>query len=254
MPTDSETIGHVSVEAPPFWSENPTLWFSQIESQFILAKVTTDDTKYAHVVSSLTEKMATEVQDILSTPPSTDKYETLKAALIYRMSQSQTKRLQQLLHSEELGDCTPSQLLRRLKTLANTAISEDVLKNIWISRLPSDVQRILTVSEGGLESLAKIADQLHELYTSASQQISSITRSNTDELHKQIAELTKQVSELSTRNRIRSRNRYYKRSRSRSRSNADSGDICWYHRRFGAKANHCRQPCSYQSGNEVVSQ
>ena len=83
--TDTQTtpaIGHVAIRPPPFWSDNPTLWFAQLESQFKLAKITADDTMYSHVVSSLTERMATEVQNILAAPPTSDKYSALKKALL----------------------------------------------------------------------------------------------------------------------------------------------------------------------------
>ena len=37
------------------------------------------------------------------------------------------------------------------------------------------------------------------------------------------------------------------RTRSRSRSKSKSrGDQCWYHHKFGEKANKCIQPCNFQ--------
>ena len=57
-------INHVSVKPPPFWSNNPTFWFIQLEAQFSLARVTADETKYAYVVNSLTETLFNEVQDM----------------------------------------------------------------------------------------------------------------------------------------------------------------------------------------------
>ena len=148
---------------------------------------------------------------------------------------------------------SPSQLLRKLKSLAKDSVKEDVLKNIWTSRLPSDVQKILTVSEGGLDSLAKIADQLMELYPSVPS-ISSASTSALTELQAQIANLTQQVSALTTNKRGRSRS--YSKSRSRSRSKSKdkgSNDFCWYHRTFGTKARRCNKPCSFQE-NEQMSQ
>ncbi|XP_023211929.1 uncharacterized protein K02A2.6-like [Centruroides sculpturatus] len=159
-------VGHVAVKPPPFWTESPALWFAQLKSQFVLANITHDETKYSHVVASLSECMATEVEDILAAPPNTDKYKTIKRALIDRLSQSEAQRLEKLIRTEELGDRTPSQILRRLRTLAGHTVTEDLLRSIWLSRLPTDIQKILTVSEGTLESLAKIADRLSEMYPS----------------------------------------------------------------------------------------
>ena len=52
--------------------------------------------------------------------------------------------MKKLLESEELGDRTPSQFLRRLKGLAGNMALDEFLKTIWMSRLPTTTQRVLT--------------------------------------------------------------------------------------------------------------
>ncbi|XP_067125308.1 uncharacterized protein [Centruroides vittatus] len=188
-------VGHVAVKPPSFWSKNPALWFAQLESQFVLANISHNETKYSHVVASLSERMTTKVQDILATPPNTDKYKAIKRALIDRMSQSEAQRLEKLLRTEELGDRTPSQFLRRLRTLAGHTVTEDLLRRIWLSRFPTDIQKILTVSEGTLESLTKIADRLSKLYPSTSNISATSTASAT--VDPRIAALEVQISEMS---------------------------------------------------------
>ncbi|XP_023238739.1 uncharacterized protein LOC111637475 [Centruroides sculpturatus] len=253
-------VGHVAVKPPPFWTESPALWFAQLESQFVLANISNDETKYSHVVASLSERMATEVQDILAAPPNTDKYKTIKRALIDRLSQSEAQRLEKLIRTKELGDRTPSQFLRRLRTLAGHTVTEDLLRSIWLSRLPTDIQKILTVSEGTLESLAKIADRLSELYPSTSNISATSTASATADpriaaLEVQISELSKQISEMSRQyGRSPPRRRSSSRGRlgRRSPPNTFPNNICWYHAKFGANARRCRPPCSM--GNENGSQ
>jgi hypothetical protein len=46
-------VDRVTVRVPPFWSNEPALWFSQLESQLALANVTADTTKFHYVVSNL---------------------------------------------------------------------------------------------------------------------------------------------------------------------------------------------------------
>ena len=58
-----------------------------------------------------------EVRDLIVDPPSVDPYAKLKTELVRRTSDSEQKRLHKLLISEELGDRTPSQLLRRMQQL-----------------------------------------------------------------------------------------------------------------------------------------
>ena len=200
-----------------------------------------------------------EVRDILAAPPQADKYDAIKKALIDRLSLSESKRLQQLLHNEELGDRTPSQLLRRLRALSNGTVSDEILRNIWTARLPSDTQKILTVSKGSVDDLAAIADQLHELRPHAS--VSSTSRDNSrpqslEELERkltdQIAALSAQLSELKTSGRSRNRSRSRPQSRSRSQSRSDP-EVCWYHTTFGDKARKCNPPCKFTQGNGLGS-
>lgn len=242
----SASVNRVTVKPPPFWQQNPVLWFAQLESQFVLANITTDETKYSYVVAALNEDMALEVQDILVLPPSTDRYTTLKNALITRLSQSEAKRLEKLLRTEELGDRTPSQLLRRLRTLAGNAVSEDILRNIWLSRLPSDAQKILTVCAGDLDALAQTADRIAEMYLpSTVATVSSPPDSVVASLQTQIAELTAQVAALQTQQSSR-RYQRHRSPRKRSRS-PSSKKICWYHRKFGAQAKKCTPPCEMEN-------
>jgi hypothetical protein len=128
-------VDRVTVRVPPFWSNEPALWFSQLESQLALANVTADTTKFHYVVSNLDFRNAQVVRDILQTPPRSDKYEALKTALISRLSSSEEQRIQQLLQREDLGDRKPSEFLRHLRSLAT--VPENLLRSLWTNRLPA---------------------------------------------------------------------------------------------------------------------
>ena len=69
------------------------------------------------IVASLSPEYATEVRDLILHPPDTPPYDSLREQLVKRTAASDQRRLQQLLHSEELGDRKPSQLLRRMQQL-----------------------------------------------------------------------------------------------------------------------------------------
>lgn len=241
--SEPSAIAHVAVKQTPFWENDPQLWFAQMESQFAIARVTADDTKYCYVLSSLSQQQVQEVRDIVSSPPSNDKYKDIKHALIDRLSQSRSRRLQQLLHNEEIGDRTPSQLLRKLKALSDNSVTDDVLRNIWMSRLPSDAQKILTVSSGDLDALARIADQLHELYPSAPSTFAVTSQSNVIALQQKVAELSKQIE---ARYHSSRRGKSPNRQKSPKRQEFKNADICFYHKRFGAKAKKCTTPCNFQ--------
>ena len=219
---------------------------------------------------------------MLISPPSVDPYDKLKTELIKRTSESEQKRLHQLLISEELGDKKPSQLLRRMKQLlGENQLEERILRQLFLQRLPQNVQLILASSSDAVdvEQLALIADKILEVTVppsvSAVNAVAATTPpaatphssydSRLEDLQAQISQLTSLVKSLVTdesqsghrvyTNRERSHERYKKRDRSSQRSRSRSryrtknppraGSECWYHWRFGDKALKCVKPCSF---------
>jgi len=46
--TDKQAlVNRVAIKIPPFWADEPELWFAQLEGQFALGGITQDATKYA---------------------------------------------------------------------------------------------------------------------------------------------------------------------------------------------------------------
>jgi len=135
MDTTEETVNsavyRVSQRLPPFWPDRPAVWFAQAESQFELAAITRQRTKFNYVVSQLNHQQAAEVEDIIS-PPELEPYDRLKAELVRRLSTSREQRVRQLLSHEEMGDRKPSEFLRHLKSLAPD-VPDDFLRTIWAS-------------------------------------------------------------------------------------------------------------------------
>ncbi|XP_011171157.1 uncharacterized protein LOC105203924 [Solenopsis invicta] len=157
-------IHRVALKIPPFWADEPELWFAQLEGQFMLGGITQDSTKYAYVLSHIETKHAKEIKDLITKPPAENKYENLKKALIQRLSISQEQQIRQLLEHEEVGDRRPSQFLRHLQALANSAIPDQLLRTLWMGRLPSQLQAILaTRTADDLEAVTEQADRIHEV-------------------------------------------------------------------------------------------
>ena len=79
----------VSLKLRSFWSNDPTLWFAQVEAQFLIRNITTQEARFACIIGSLQPEVAQEVRDILISPPSKDCNTQLKAKLIRRTSTSE---------------------------------------------------------------------------------------------------------------------------------------------------------------------
>ena len=68
-------VSRVAVHLPPFWPERPAMWFAQAKAQFTFAGISIEH-KFFHVISQLEHRYATEVEDIITSPPKRDPYPT----------------------------------------------------------------------------------------------------------------------------------------------------------------------------------
>lgn len=255
-------ISKVAVKPPPFWKADPTLWFAQLEAQFSISSITQDDTKFYCVISAIEPEILHAVRDLILTPPTTDKYTTLKNRLIEQHAESEESKIRRLLQGIEIGDQRPSQLLNRMRSLAGEAVGETLLKSLWLARLPTHMQGILAALNENLTQLASTADKINELPVCYSVNAASSQPPSTSQpsfLEQQISALTKQVQELSSivhkqshsrdryqnshnRNRSPSRNRHHSRNR---QYKEPSNDMCFYHTNFGSKARKCSPGCKF---------
>ena len=77
----------LAVKLPTFWLSQLDVWFAQVEAQFHLRLITTDETKYYHVLAALDQETATRLIDLITSPPADNKYTTLKIRLRYIRTQ-----------------------------------------------------------------------------------------------------------------------------------------------------------------------
>lgn len=235
-------VFRVGVKPPVFCKEQPDLYFIQMESQFAVAGVKTDDTKYHHVISSLEPQYLLQIADIIRNPPKDGKYEAIKRSLIIEYTDSDQKKLRKLIREIELGDLKPSQLLKRMKDLAGDKISDEALKSLWMERLPETVRSIISIVDGNSTKMAEQADKMMEMQNFPS--ISTIQGNSP--LQNEIENLRREVSELrmsrqDSSNRSRFRNHSSHRSKSKVRF-----PFCKFHYRYGDKARKCIEPCQYK--------
>ena len=275
----SMEVARVTAKLPPLWKNRIQIWFIQVESNFQLAGITCDLTMYNHVVAAIDPDTLSAVSDILISPPKENKYETLKKRLIQEYSQSETQKIRQLVSELQLGDEKPSHLLRKMRDLAGSSFNDEkFLKTLWLQRLPSEVQTILSVSSENVEKLATMADKILEVRADSSGPAVLAMRNQTfpkttqnDEvqsnktkqdgeisaLRLEIAELSKQIERLARPQERGYRGRPFYRSpsrnarrNSRSRAPRDYDGKCYYHFKFGDRAFKCDAPCNFHSTNQ----
>ena len=88
-------------------------------------------------MEKLPTDVATEVVDLLDHIPEDKPYDAQKNAIIKRMGTSDGKKLHDLFYNLTLGHMTPSQLLRKIKSLlGSNTMSETVLKKTMDGQTP----------------------------------------------------------------------------------------------------------------------
>ena len=182
------------------------------------------------------------VRDIIVNTPENNPYDKLKEALIARTELSVKQRINKLLNGEiNLGDQTPSQLLRNMKQLSIDNNDDLIFNELFLQKLPDNVRSILATlpQTTSIEDLAKTADAILE--TSSIKSINKIDNNNED-LHKSFNALQLEINQL--RSEIKSQNKknqnYFGRN---TNENYTNSDLCWYHFTFGRNAKKCRSPC-----------
>lgn len=245
------SVGKANI--PNFYRDKPDLWFIVVESEFNATRIRNDQNKYNQVIRALDVETLSQITDIIYDPPLENKYQTLKDTIIKRMSESREKKIQKLLRELELLDKKPSQLLREMRQLAKDFITNDMLHQLWLDRMPMQIKPLLVASENlTLDALSEMADRLMDVTKSSfvmattnipfknQEKTSNNLEKRIDDLQKILIECMKDIKELKTQQSTR-------RPRSRSSSSHRDKSICYYHNRFGTAATRCTTPCSFTS-------
>ena len=258
LPTDRQEeseVAAVSLQARilPFWRDHPRLWFAHFEAIVAYQKIG-EEQKYSYVLSVLQQPDVEQISDLILNPPTTGRYQELKTRLLAVNEESESRQLQRLLSGIERGDQRPTQLLRRMRDLAASRVPDQTLRIMWMGQMPAQIRTVLSISEDAkLNDLATMADRMMEQIEP--HDIAAITRRHTthtsddgadnklDRLYAQLEKLTLEVADLK-RNQPRDEPR--SRSTSRRRRNPNYGKpnwVCYFHYRFGDKAEKCEAPC-----------
>lgn len=268
MTESSQRVDAVSLKLPPFWSNLPVQWFCSIESQFNIRGINQEQTKYDYVIQSLPQEIVASVFDVMQNildkfgTSEADKtpYTTIKKALVDRHSLSESARIETLLSGIEIGDRKPSEFFRALKTVAGSSdtMSEKLIVNLWMRRLPTMIQVSLkSMPDPNVDTLLSTADNIYEVFRQEKSNICSVsnnyTASSNDfsfliernkKLEQEISEIKQMISNLNF-NQKGNQSKPRPRSRSQTRGRNSKFDECWYHYKFGDKANKCISPCKH---------
>ncbi|KAJ8401706.1 hypothetical protein AAFF_G00376770 [Aldrovandia affinis] len=150
----------VAIKLPEFWESSAAAWFSTVEAQFEIRKITDDKTRYYYVVAALGSSVASRLVGLLTDPPEEDKYATLKALLLKTFELSTAERARRLFAIQGLGDSKPSVLMEKMLNLLGREKPCFLFMELFLRNMPTRVQVALantTITEP--RALAEEADR-----------------------------------------------------------------------------------------------
>ncbi|XP_053968532.1 uncharacterized protein LOC128869964 [Anastrepha ludens] len=144
-----------------------------------------------------------------------------------------------------LGDRRPSDLFNEMKRSAGSALSESILDDLWVNRLPAYTQAAIIATNVPISEKLKMADSIVESIQLREGRVNEawgIQNNSDSDLRTEIATLTQCLDKALDNGKTH----YHSRSKTPARhrkSDNGSDDMCWYQRKFGQDAKRCRLPC-----------
>ena len=222
--TRSETIErNRDIKMPKFLPDQPAVFFVMAESQFELCGVTSDHAKYHHVVSALPPEVVSRIVDLVTDPPTTGKYDTIKQRLTDSYAGTPMERAQRILDTNDLGGRHPLALRDELRNLARGADAEFFLRAVFLRSLPDEVRRVVC-DAATLDEMAAAAGNHFAKTGAAIIPRRSVCAAGNDA------------------DGVAAFRRHQDRSGPKS-STPREKDICRFHAKFGANARNCIAPC-----------
>lgn len=259
-----ETIAAPRLNPPSMTASNIESYFMSLEFWFAASGIHSqhDTRKYNIVMAQVPPNKLIELRSIIDATPAEGKYTYIKTKLIEYFADSQQRRLQRVLSDMPLGDMKPSLLFNEMKRVAGTSLGEDVLLDLWTTRLPTHAQAAVIASRADATVKIAIADAIVDSMGLRNINAIASTTSNVPAslsspekpavnsiecLQHEISELSKKLDHvwMSRNPRRSSRSRSSTRQTFARNERESSTGTCWFHRTFGNDARRCRKPCSF---------
>ena len=245
MATEEPRLTAVSIKLPPLWTGGAEAWFNQAEGQFDTKGVTSSLTKYQYVIQAFSQEMSRQFYDLLRAPPTRNPYETLKARVIKHYALTDYQRFETIMSLPFSPDEKPSILMNSMLALMPDGYTPDfIFKSLFLRRLPHEIRIFL------LKNMDKdprdLADEADELWQDRSGAVNNCT------LEDDVEDVNVIRNQSSNRRRpfnTPQQRRHSNNAQFSSSSNTQSqGELCFYHDKYGNKAQRCKEPCLF-SGN-----
>ena len=117
FPSSTPVANSFSIKLPVFWPDPAEVWFAQAEAQFTIRYVTVSKTKFYQVVAVLPQEVASQILDLICTPPAGNPYKVLRERLITVYSLNNYQQFEALVSLPLSRDQKPSHLMNQMLAL-----------------------------------------------------------------------------------------------------------------------------------------
>lgn len=254
-------------EMPKITSKNTEHSIAKLEGWLDINGVMEDERRFIALKMQLDSATYAQVSQAIYNPPQFGKYLALKQAVIKVFTDSQSKKVQDLISGLQLGDKKPSTLLAEMRNLHRGPVDDTIFRELWLNRLPLQVRGIIVgminpSEPPPLERLAESADRIMEYQNmSSNSSIQVVSKEPPNEflvelkqtlvaLGEQLRHLRPSSQDRSSRPNSRSDdNNRRKNNRSptpKSSNICDGSSPCVFHVKYGEgqhKNKRCDQRC-----------
>ena len=165
-----ETIGFVDYKIP-FNNKCPSVWFRQMECNFTVSNIRSDERKFMLAFPRLPQDISSEIPEDLKT------YSELKKFILAMNEKSSQQKIEEALGTMNLEGRRPSQFVRNVTSkLRDIGLepTEEILKHRLIKAMPENVRITLTASQSlPMTDFCMIADNLSDVMEGSVYQIST---------------------------------------------------------------------------------
>ena len=140
---EEATAGTLSVKLPTFWPDMPEEWFGQAEANFRARRITSNKSRFNHVVVALDSDTLKGLVDLIQQDPDDDSYDKLKARLVQAFRLSVVDKVKQAFDMPALTDESPVRLADKMMALTRGISGEDITKAMFLNKLPEDIRKVM---------------------------------------------------------------------------------------------------------------
>ena len=224
---EEATMGTLSVKLPTFWPYMPEVWFAQAEANFRARRITSQKSKFNLAVVALDADTLKGVLDLIEQDPDEESYDRLKARLVQAYKLSTVDKVKQCMELPPVADENPIKLADQMIALTRDATAEDIVKTMFLLKLPDAVRK-------GLWNAEKTKRQSAMYEESGARDVNRDDEPETNAVRfKQKGKPNRNASKFKE-----FAGTFYQRP----------NGPCVYHEFYGRSSDKCRAPCS-QAGN-----